>query len=31
MHMCANEATLTSEQRTSLATAIRHLPDCDEP
>ena len=31
MHMCASEATLTSEQRTSLATAIRHLPDCDDP
>jgi hypothetical protein len=31
MHMCANEATLTSEQHTSLATAIRHLPDCDDP
>jgi hypothetical protein len=31
MHMCANEATLTSEQRTSLATAIRRLPDCDDP
>ena len=31
MHMCANEATLTSEQRTSLATAIRRLPGCGDP
>jgi hypothetical protein len=31
MHMCANEATLTSEQRTSLVSAIRRLPDCDDP
>ena len=31
MHMCANEATLTSEQRTSLASAIRRLPDCGAP
>ena len=31
MHMCANEATLTSEQRTSLVAAIRRLPDCDDP
>jgi hypothetical protein len=31
MHMCANEATLTSEQRTSLVTAIRRLPDCGDP
>jgi hypothetical protein len=31
MHMCANEATLTSEQRTSLVSAIRRLPDCGDP
>ena len=31
MHMCANEATLTSEQRTLLVTAIRRLPDCGDP
>jgi hypothetical protein len=31
MHMCANEATVTSEQRTSLVTAIRRLPDCGDP
>ena len=31
MHMCANEATLTSEQRTSLVSATRRLPDCGDP
>jgi hypothetical protein len=31
MHMCANEATLTSEQRTSLVSASRRLPDCGDP
>src|SRR5260370_19236445 len=31
MHMCANEATLTSEQRTSLVSAIRRLPDSADP
>jgi hypothetical protein len=31
MHMCANEATLTSEQRVSLQSAIRRLPDCGDP
>jgi hypothetical protein len=31
MHMCANEATLTSEQRTSLLSASRRLPDCGDP
>ena len=31
VHMCANEATLTSEQRTSLVTASRRLPDCGDP
>jgi hypothetical protein len=31
MHMCANEATLTSEQRTSLVSAVRRLPDCGDP
>jgi hypothetical protein len=31
MHMCANEATLTSEQRTSLVSAVRRLPDCNDP
>jgi hypothetical protein len=31
MHMCANEATLTSEQRASLTSAARRLPDCDDP
>jgi hypothetical protein len=29
--MCANEATLTSEQRVSLQSAIRRLPDCGDP
>lgn len=31
MHMCANEANLTSEQRKSLASAAHRLPGCDEP
>ena len=31
MHMCANEATLTSEQRASLTSAARRLPDCGDP
>jgi hypothetical protein len=31
MHMCANEATLTSERRASLLSAIRRLPDCGDP
>ena len=31
MHMCANEANLTTEQRTSLASAIRRLPECRDP
>ena len=31
MHMCANEATLTPEQRTSLASAARRLTDCSDP
>ena len=31
MHMCTNEATLTSAQRTSLVSAIRRLPDCGAP
>ena len=31
MHMCANEATLTAGQRTSLAAAVRRLPDCGDP
>jgi hypothetical protein len=31
MHMCANEVTLTSEQRTSLLSATRRLPDCGDP
>jgi hypothetical protein len=31
MHMCANEASLTSEQRTSLVSATRRLPDCGDP
>jgi hypothetical protein len=31
MHMCANEATLTPEQRTSLVLATRRLPDCGDP
>jgi hypothetical protein len=29
--MCANEATLTPEQRTSLLSATRRLPDCGDP
>ena len=31
MHMCANEATLTTGQRTALVSAIRRLPDCGDP
>ena len=31
MHMCANEASLSAEQRTSLAAAVRRLPDCGDP
>jgi hypothetical protein len=31
MHMCANEATLTSEQRASLTSAARRLPECGDP
>ena len=31
MHMCANEATLTAEQRTSLLSAVRRLADCGDP
>jgi hypothetical protein len=31
MRMCANEATLTSEQRSSLVSAVRRLPDCGDP
>ena len=31
LHMCANEATLTAEQRTSLVSAARGLPDCGDP
>jgi hypothetical protein len=31
MHMCANEATLTSEQRAWLLSATRRLPDCGDP
>jgi hypothetical protein len=31
MHMCANEAELTTEQRTSLVSAVRRLPDCGDP
>ena len=31
MHMCANEATLTSEQHASLVSAARRLPDCSDP
>ena len=31
MHMCANEATLTTGQRAALAAAIRRLPDCGDP
>jgi hypothetical protein len=31
MHMCANEATFTPGQRTSLVSAIRRLPDCGDP
>jgi hypothetical protein len=31
MHMCANEADLSAEQRTSLVSAARRLPDCGDP
>ena len=31
MHMCANEATLTTGQRTALISAIRRLADCGDP
>jgi len=31
MHMCANEATLTPEQWTSLVSAARRLTDCSDP
>jgi hypothetical protein len=31
MQMCANEATLTPEQRISLVSATRRLPDCSDP
>jgi hypothetical protein len=31
MHMCANEATLTPEQRTALVSAVRRLTDCGDP
>jgi len=31
MHMCANEAALTTGQRTALVSAIRRLPDCSDP
>jgi len=31
MHMCANEATLSAEQRTSLVAAARRLPNCPDP
>jgi hypothetical protein len=31
MHMCANEAALTTGQRTALVSAIRRLPDCGDP
>ena len=31
MHMCANEATLTAEQRVSLAAATHRVPDCGDP
>jgi len=31
MHMCANEANLTSQQRTSLTSVARRLPDCGDP
>jgi hypothetical protein len=31
MHMCANEATLTTGQRIALVSAIRRLPDCSDP
>jgi len=31
MHMCANEASLTPGQRTSLTSTSRRLPDCGDP
>ena len=31
MHLCANEATLQADQRASLISAIRRLPDCGDP
>jgi hypothetical protein len=31
MRLCANEATLTPGQRTSLLAAARRLPDCGDP
>jgi hypothetical protein len=31
MHMCANEADLSAEQRTSLLSAVRRLPACGDP
>jgi hypothetical protein len=31
MHMCANEATLTPEQRASLRSTAHRLPDCGDP
>ena len=31
MNMCANEATLTTGQRTALISAIRRLADCGDP
>ncbi len=31
MHMCANEATLTSGQRASLTSSARRLPGCGDP
>jgi hypothetical protein len=31
LHLCANEATLTAEQPTSLLSAVRRLPDCGDP
>ena len=31
MHLCSNEAQLTSEQDASLLAAIRDLPHCGDP
>ena len=31
MRMCANEADLSAEQRTSLLSAVHRLPDCGDP